>query len=185
MSIRHAHKVLASWTFWNLIPPRTSHPAVSLQFLPLTPFQDQALAQAKKRSLSAPLPSSPNSSAGALGWKAWFKGFAFKILLLYLCHTLVLIHTLRLFALVCCQNPPEFTRAVRLAETAHFHVLLQESHDNLINKTYGHHYVMRARPHYGLFLKSNLVMLSEPRHAVSHPLMFLRVLIKRLLYSFP
>jgi len=28
-------------------------------------------------------------------------------------------------------------------------------------------------------------MLLEPSHAVSHPLTFLRVLIKQLLYSFP
>lgn len=63
------------------------------------------------------------------------KAFVFKILLLHLCHTLVLVHTLRLFSLVFCQNPTKFTRAVCPAAMAHFHVLLQESQDNLINKT--------------------------------------------------
>lgn len=70
---------------------------------------------------------------GLLGDK--LKAFAFKILLLHLCHTLVLVHTLRLFSLVFCQNPAKFTQAVCPAAMAHFHALLQESHDNLINKT--------------------------------------------------
>lgn len=112
-----------------LCPQLDFHPAVLLQFLLLSSFQDLALAQTRNCSLFF----LKFICSGLLDDK--LKAFVFKIPLLHLCHTLVLVYTLRLFSLVFCQNATKFTRAVCPAAMAHFLVLLQEGHDNLINKT--------------------------------------------------